>query len=95
MDFDKFPRWALVALCFVFMALSTWFGGRAIAENDKIKVVAYQAKNVAEDAYALANDLKVQIADVRGAQETFRQEYRQDQKDLDKKMSELLMAIKA
>ena len=62
----------------MFMAFSTFFGGRAIAESDKVKAVAWQAKGTAEDAYALANDLKVQIADVRGVQEISRKEYRDD-----------------
>lgn len=59
-----------------------------------IKPILYTAKNNAEKALDMGNDLKIQIADVRGAQETFRKEYREDQKDLDRKLSVLLEAIK-
>ena len=79
----------------ILIAICGFFATRAVAEGDKSRVVAYQAKNMAEDALGLANDLKVQIADVRVAQETFRKEYRQDQKDLDQKLIELLKAVNA
>ena len=59
-----------------------------------IKPIIYGAKNTAEDALNLGQDLKVQIADVRGAQETFRKEYREDQKDLDRKLENLLNEVK-
>lgn len=88
MNLDKFPRWALIAICGVFMGISIFFASRAIAENDKTKATA-------EQAMAGVTQLQNQVADVRGAQETFRKEYREDQKDLDKKLVELLRVVKS
>ncbi len=92
MNFDKLPRWAVGLIAISACALAAWavpivFGsfGKSVeanaAEITQVKGIAYQAKNTADDAYAMANDLKVQIADVRGTIETFRREYREDQKD--------------
>lgn len=94
MNLDKMPRWALVAICGVFMSATLFFANRAVADSDRIKTVAYEARSTAQDALSLGNDLKLQIADVRGAQETFRREYREDQKDLDKKLGEILRVVK-
>ena len=84
MSFEKFPRWALVSICGGLLSLCLFFTSRAVADGDKMKAVAYQARTTADNAYMLANDLKVQVADVRGAQETFRREYRDDrQRDVE------------
>lgn len=64
---------------------------KTIAE---MKPIMWQAKNTADDAIELGEGLKVQIAEVRGAQETFRKEYREDQKDLDRKLEKILDEVK-
>ena len=88
MDFNKYPRWALVGLAGFLFFICLNFTNRAIAEGDKVKVVAYQAKNNADNAISISQDLKAQIADIRDSQEVFRREYREDQKDLSKSLDE-------
>lgn len=95
MNVDKWPRWALISLVAGLTLVCAFFTNRAVAEGDKTKEVAYEARYKANQALEMGNDLKVQVADVRGAQETFRKEYRQDQKDLDNKLAELLKAVKS
>ena len=84
MSFEKFPRWALVTISGALLGICLFFTSRAVADSDKMKAVAYQARTTADNAYMIANDLKIQVADVRGAQETFRREYREDrQRDVE------------
>lgn len=94
MNLDKMPRWALVAIGGVFMSSTLFFANRAVADNDRIKSVAWQAKNEAGKALDIGQQLQLQVADIRGAQEQFRREYREDQKDLDKKLGEILRVVK-
>lgn len=94
MDFSKLPRWALIWGFLATMSISGFFMSRAIADMDKVKGVAYQAKDTSESNAKDIGDLKDSVKEVRSAQETFRREYREDQKDLDKKLGELLIAIK-
>lgn len=68
----------LIFLCGGFMGLSMFFATRAVADGDKVKSIAYQANKTAENALDLSQDLKIQIADVRGAIEVNRREYRED-----------------
>ena len=98
MNLDKLPRWALVTICsiaigFCWVSIS-FVVKNAFADMEKIKTVAWGANTKSENALTLANDLKVQITDVRVAQETFRREYREDQKDLGRKFDEVLTALK-
>ena len=97
-DLDKLPRNILVPVCAVLFAVCLFFTNRAVAESDKNKAMVQQAKIDSEKALETSDDLKNQIADVRGAQETFRKEYREDQKDLTKNLDEqktLLLKISA
>ena len=82
----------VVFLC--LMTISGFFLNRAIADNDKTKTVAYEAKHKAEDALIANEQVSAQVADVRGAQETFRKEYREDQIENRKVLQELLLASK-
>lgn len=93
MNVDKWPRWALISLVAILSGICVFFTNRAVADGDKIRSVAYEARTNANKAIELGNDLKVQIADVRGAQETFRREYREDQKDQNRKLGAILYAI--
>lgn len=89
MNIEKFPRWALITLATIGMGSCWILISTARADLDKFKNIAYTAKSNADDALALGNELKVQIADVRGAQETFRKEYREDRN----KDSEILRSM--
>ena len=94
MTLERAPRWFLLTVSSAAIGLCLIFSGRAIADSDKVRGVAYSALNLSQNNFGLINDLKVQIADVRGAQETFRKEYRQDQKEMDSKLNELLRAVR-
>jgi len=94
MNLEKAPRWFLLTVSSATIGLCLIFSGRAIADSDKVKGVAYNALNLSQNNSEAVNDLKVQIADIRGAQETFRKEYRQDQKEIDSKLNELLRAVR-
>lgn len=94
MDLNKIPRWALVSIATLGLGACGLLVSTARADLDKFKTISYQAKNTSDDALALATELKGQITDIRGAQEQFRREYREDQKDLDKKLGEILRVIK-
>ena len=78
MSLEKLPRSVLVWITGIALTIGGFITTRAVAEGDRTKAVAYQARNTADNAFELANDLKVQVADVRGAQEVFRREYRED-----------------
>ena len=78
MDLNKVPRWALVLLALLGMAACGSLISTARADLDKFKTIAYQAKNTSDANTTSVGELKIQIADVRGAQETFRREYRED-----------------
>lgn len=94
MDFNKIPRWALIALAALGLGACGLLISTSRADLDNFKTIAYQAKNSSDDALVMASDLKIQIGDIRVSQETFRKEYREDQKDLDRKLNELLRAVK-
>jgi len=94
MTLERAPRWFLLTVSSAAISLCLVFSGRAIADSDKVKGVAYGALNLSQNNSEAVNDLKVQIADIRGAQETFRKEYRQDQKEIDSKLNELLRAVR-
>lgn len=77
-DINKFPRWALVAINAVLIGIVILVANRAIADGDKVKAVAYEARSNANDALENVDQLKAQIADVRAVQEVSRKEYRED-----------------
>lgn len=101
MSFENMPRWALVSLCGVFLA-GTVISVKFIVSSNyadqiktkevawKAKADALEAKEIGKDALENTEVLQVQVAEVRGAQETFRKEYREDQKTLDNKLSQLI-----
>lgn len=86
---DKWPRWAMYSLISALILATGFFTNRAVADADNIKTVAYEARSNAQDALALGNDLKSQLVDVRISQEVFRKEYREDQKELDRKLGDI------
>lgn len=75
---DNFPKWALRAVAGVLLAITMFFSNRAIAENDKTKAVAYEARSQANKAIDAVAMLQAQVADVRGAIEINRKESRED-----------------
>lgn len=76
---SNWPAWAMRSLLGALVALCIFFTNRAIAENDATRATAASALRLAEEAIELGSELKVQVADVRGALETNRKEYRDDQ----------------
>lgn len=96
---NKAPRWFLVIILGAAMALCYITLGfivkNAFADMERIKGVAWQAKALSDDNQVSIVELKSSVEKINIAQETFRREYREDQKDLDKKLSELLRAVKA
>jgi hypothetical protein len=95
MSLEKMPRWALVMLCGLAISCSLFFANRAIADGDRVKAVAYNAKNAADRANESTERLEKSVVAIQLSQETFRKEYREDQKDLDRKLGELLRAVKS
>lgn len=95
MDLNKIPRWALVGIASLGLIATGTSISTARADLEKFKGIAYIAKNASEDALHLGADLKVQVSEIRSSQETFRKEYREDQKDLDRKLSEILRVVKS
>ena len=83
MSLEKFPRWALISVCGSLISLCLFFTYRAVADADTTKIVAYQARSTADNAYALAQELKTDFKD-------FRKDYKEDQKQLDVKLDALL-----
>ena len=88
MNVDKLPRWVLLAGFLGFMSLGGVMlkGAFADLENTKDTVARHDL---------LIPQVMEDIKSIKNSNETFRVEYRQDQKDLDSKLTELLMAVKA
>ena len=78
MDLNKVPRWALLVLIVALWWVSQFLGGRAIADVDKLKVVAYDARNMSIGNQEDIVDLKGSVEKIQVSQETFRKEYRED-----------------
>ena len=83
MDIEKLPRWALVTGFLGFMTLGGFMLKGAWADLDQTK--ALTAKHD-----LLIPQLVDDIAAIKAGNETFRKEYREDQRDLDKKLDILL-----
>lgn len=75
---NKLPRPLLIAVTTGLFSLCGFFLVRAVADGDKVKGVAYEAKKTSEQALAATAYLSAQVADVRLAIETNRKEYRDD-----------------
>ena len=95
MDFNKIPRWALILVATLGLGSMGTLVSGARADLDKFKAIAYDARNTSNANTTSIGDLKTSVGEIRTAQETFRREYREDQKDLDGKLVELLRAVKA
>lgn len=92
-DINKFPRWALVAINTALIGIVLLMANRAIADGDKVKAVAYEAKATSSK---VARDLEIvsaQVADVRAQQEQFRREYREDNQRQEDQMKEMEQRI--
>lgn len=88
MDLNKLPRWALIVGFVGFMTLSGFMLKGAFADLDATKELAKKHDLLIPD---LIDDIKL----IKDGNETFRKEYREDQKDLETKLTELLKAVKS
>lgn len=95
---DSWPRWFLVTVCGVSMSALTllmfWTIRQAFADVETIKTVAYTAKNSSDSNTVAIEDLKDQIGTMSESQETFRKEYREDTKETQKVLQQLLLEVK-
>lgn len=94
MNLDKVPRWALILIATIGIGACGLLVKNGQAEQEKVKAVAYQAKNASEANATAVSELKESVKDIRVSQEQFRREYREDQKTLDTRLLELLRAVK-
>lgn len=102
MDLSKLPRWFLVCSLIGLMglvALGIKFNVQyAFADIAATKTAAFDAKSLSDSNRDSIGELKSSIGEVKTAQETFRKEYREDQKDLYRAMKsmkdEILSAVK-
>lgn len=100
MNLDKAPRWFLMIVLGIAGALAFWGVSYAItnertsiaattAEVAKLKPIVYSAQNTAEIAQMQSAELRGVIVKMENTQETFRKEYREDQRTLDQKLANL------
>lgn len=94
MDLNKVPRWALILFSSLFFVVCGLTVSGARADLDKFGAIAYDAKNASDGNTKSISELKASVQEVRDSQEQFRREYRDDQKTLDVKLTELLKAVK-
>lgn len=95
MDLNKVPRWALIALAILGM---TAIGYAATDAKTKVETAvknSWAAKTLSEQNQKDIIELKDAAKEIRGAQEQFRREYREDQKDLTKALADISRAVKA
>lgn len=83
MDLNKIPRWALVFGFLGFMSLGGIMLKGAFADLDA-------TKELTQKHDLLIPQLVSDIQDIKRGNETFRVEYREDQKDLNKSLQLLL-----
>lgn len=79
MDINKIPRWFLTTVFIGTMSISGLMLKGAFAELD-------QNKKLVAKHELLIPKLSEDISAIKIGNETFRKEYREDQKDLDKKL---------
>lgn len=94
MDLNKVPRWALILFSSLFFLICASTVNGARADLDKFGAIALDAKAVSSSNTESIAELKSSVQEVRVSQEQFRREYREDQKALDFKLTELLKAVK-
>ena len=90
MDFNKLPRWLLVWTAIGFFGLVGLVGNNLYADNQKVKTVAYSARSTAETCSLQVAALSGQIQEIKNSQETFRKEYREDQRDVQFLLKEII-----
>jgi hypothetical protein len=95
LDLNKIPRWALVMFAIVGISSCGVLISTARADLDKFKTIAAEAKHVSDANTASIVRIEDSLSEVKVIQEQFRREYREDQKDLDKKLSMIAKAVKA
>lgn len=93
MDLNKVPRWALIGIATLGLGACGLLVTSARADMEKVKTVAYKAKADSEANTIAVGELKDAVKEVRTAQETFRREYREDQKDLTKSLQDISKAV--
>ena len=88
MDWNKIPRWFLIMAFFTTMSLSGVLlkGAFADLEHNKKLVAKHDL---------LIPQLISDITSIKNGNETFRKEYREDQKELDKKLDDLSILLRA
>ena len=95
MDFNKVPRWALIWIGILGLGACTTLISTARADLDKFKTIAADAKIASDSNAESVSELKESVKEIRLAQETFRKEYREDQKDMQKSLADIARAVKA
>lgn len=90
MDLNKIPRWALIGIAALGMLVMSMVAKNVYADSQKTKTVAYQAKNSAETAQLQVAALSGQIQEIKVINEIFRKEYREDQRDVQSLLKELI-----
>lgn len=92
---EKLPRWALVLIATVGIGAIGYIGVDAKGKVEAAVANSAEATQLSNQNQKDIGELKQSVADIRVSQETFRKEYREDQKDLDKKLDALLVAVKS
>lgn len=82
MNIEKLPRWFLVVGFSGFLLLGGFILNGAFADLD-------HTKNMVQKHDVLIADLTEDISTIKTGSEQYRREYREDQKDLDKKLEEM------
>ena len=94
---EKAPRWFILLICICAISLASLLFkvvvDNAYADITQTKVVAYEAQKSAETAQLQIAELRAAVQDIKRSSEQFRVEYRQDQKDMDKKLDRLLSRV--
>lgn len=96
---EKAPRWFLLIVSGAAISVAVLIGGwtirQAFADIDTIKSVAYSAKTQSNSNNDSIQELKLAMSEMKTAQETFRREYREDQKDIISRLGDLMRAVKS
>jgi hypothetical protein len=84
---NKIPRSVLVLIAFFGLGACGVLLSTARADLNKFK-------DIAEDAFKMSENNKDDISELKTDFKSFRVEYKQDQRELDNKITEILRAIK-